>query len=100
MQYETPDCGIKGPYFLCNYQGCVSNIKWLYSAKMDGKDVCVKFVPRQYGIEVHQFLAENNLAPKLLQTAHLPGGWIVIVMVNREMLEKFVNSPQVKECLR
>ena len=103
--YKTPDYGAKGPYFSCDtidYQGCISYIKWLFSATMDDTDVCVKFVPRRYGTEVHRFLAHHNLAPQLLKTAKLPGGWIAIVMekiVHGHTLQKPV-SPQVQECLR
>ena len=104
--YTTPSgYGTKGPYFSCDtihYQECISHCKWLYSAKVNDTDVCVKFVPRRYGQEVHQFLADHNLAPQLLQTATLPGGWIAIVMekiVSGQTLEKPV-SPQVQQSLR
>ena len=31
---------------------------------------------RSYGHEVHQFMAQENMAPKLLFTKELPGGWL------------------------
>ena len=103
--YKTPDgYGTKGPYFSCDtihYQKCISDVKWLYSAEVNDKDVCVKFVSRRYGVEVHNFLAENGLAPKLLQISELPGGWIAIIMeniVNGKTLTRPVTQ-QVKESL-
>lgn len=103
--YRTPAAyGTKGPYFLCDtirYLNLICDIQWLYSAKMNDKDVCVKFVPRQYGEKVHQLLADHDLAPKLLKTDKLPGGWIAIIMeniVNGRMLQKPV-SQQVKQSL-
>ena len=109
--YETPDYDAKGPYYSCDtidYRGCISGIKWLFSAKKmdgDGNDVCVKFVPRRYGEQVHRLLADHNLAPKLLKVDKLPGGWIVIIMekiVNGQTLQDnpSLASPQVQECLK
>ena len=106
--YKTPDYGAKGPYYSCDtidYRGCISGIKWLFSAKMDDDDVCVKFVPIRYGEQVHRFLADHNLAPKLLKVDKLPGRWIVIIMekiVNGQTLQDNPSlvSPQVQECLK
>ena len=104
--YKTPsDYGTNGPYFSCDticYQNCISQIKWLYYAEENGEAVCVKFVPRRYGEEVHRLLADHNLAPKLLRVEKLPGGWIAIVMekiVNGEMINEPV-SPQVQQSLK
>ena len=101
--YKTPDGdGTKGLYFSCDtihYLNCLADVKWLFAAKRNDKDVCVKFVPRRYGTEVHKLLADNSLAPELVDTSELPGGWIAIIMeniVNGKMLQEH----HVKESLR
>ena len=46
----------------------------------------VKFVAGEYGLDAHKCLPVNNLAPKVLYSASLCGGWVVVVM------EKIRNS--------
>lgn len=57
---------------------------WLIDVKperFDGQtQVCVKFVRSCYGIKLHDFLAKNQLAPKLTLYKHLPGRWVAVVM--------------------
>ncbi|KAF9002684.1 hypothetical protein BDQ17DRAFT_1542161 [Cyathus striatus] len=42
-------------------------------------NLIIKFV-RRYGTNVHRWLEEKGLAPKLLGMKKLPGGWIMVVM--------------------
>ena len=51
----------------------------VWKASLNERVVVVKFVCH-YGIEVHRYLASENMAPSVLHTEKLPGGWIVVVM--------------------
>lgn len=83
--YSKLDEHNKGPYFRSCSLGTLQNMKrltadWLFEADCDGKEVIVKFVTTSYGQDVHNFLAEANLAPKLFSVSPLPGGWLAVVM--------------------
>ena len=79
----------KGPYFRdCNLgkltyvnNTLVQENKWLYEATADGGEhVVVKFVRYRYGEDVHRYLNEKGLAPKLHQVVTLPGNWRAVIM--------------------
>ena len=71
-----------GPYFRdCNL-GNLTDVdntlenKWLYEATTDGGEhVVVKFVRYRYGEDVHRYLNEKGVAPKLVT---LPGNWCAV----------------------
>lgn len=75
------------PYFIDDSKlTYVSQVKdtYLFRAKYNTDsgvdvDVMVKFVKR-YGVEVHAYLADLNLAPKLHKVEELPGGWMAVIM--------------------
>ena len=46
----------------------------------DDQPICVKFVKR-YSVEAHTACANDDFAPELLAVNHLPGGWLMVVMV-------------------
>ena len=81
-----------GPYFKIYKNTELKNMKTMakkdrvFQATADGKSVVVKFVVGEYGLDAHNCLAEKNLAPKILHSAKLRGGWVVVVM------EKIQNS--------
>ena len=84
---ERKTCS-KGPYF-CGGNSItldcmkeMKNLPWLFEAKYD-QEVVVKFVNSQYGEEVHRFLADNDLAPKLYLCEQLCGGWYAIIEKNK-----------------
>ena len=86
-----------GPYFdafdgkQIHYLGRMNERRRLYEAKVDGKDVVVKFVWSRYGLDAHKKLAELKLAPECIYSEHLPGKWIVVVM------EKIMNGFTVRQ---
>jgi hypothetical protein len=45
------------------------------------RQLCVKFVYRQYGEDVHRMLSQNKMAPELLEVSHIDGGPTVIIVV-------------------
>lgn len=75
-----------GPYFLTfdgctlEYKQCMCENDFLYEAKLNSegqeKEVVVKFVKSHYGKSVHQELANNDLAPKLIHHQIFPGGML------------------------
>ena len=64
----------------------------VWQAKKQGVTVAVKFT-RTYSTEVHKFLAAKNLAPRLLDTSEIEGGWIVIEM-------DYIEGETLQECQR
>jgi hypothetical protein len=58
--------------------------KLLFMGKtVDGR-ICIKFTHR-YGVDVHQWCADQGFAPRLIAHKMLPGGWLMVVM---ELLEE------------
>ena len=52
----------------------------LWKASMNSeRQIVVKFV-HHYGLDVHKYLASEDMAPSVLHTEFLPGGWMVVVM--------------------
>lgn len=74
-----------GPYFTIYNNIQVKNMKNIakinrvFQATANGKNV-VKFAMAKYGLDAHSCLADKNLAPTVLHSANLCGGWVVIVM--------------------
>ena len=92
----------KGPYFNLDGLKCMKQmgeVKWLFEAEFDGEDVAVKFSHSHYGIDVHSFLAQCGLAPKVKHTDVLPGNWHVVVM-EKVMGVSLCASEQVNTALK
>ena len=92
----------KGPYIGdCNSSRLVflNEMKerpWLFEARLDNREVVVKF--GQYGEDVHRFLADRFLAPRLHMCQRLSGGWYAIVMdkVQGTPIHSSVEEPVMK----
>lgn len=53
----------------------------VWKASLNEHPTVIKFVHHLiYGIDVHRYLASENMAPSVFHTEELPGGWIVVVM--------------------
>ena len=52
----------------------------VFKACVNDKPVILKFSLGQYGLEVHDYLSSQGLAPKIVHAGTLPGGWHVVVM--------------------
>ena len=76
-------------------------VNWLFEAKHEGQEVVVKFARLNYSEEVHQYLGEKQLAPKLISCSRLPGGWCAVIM--EKIYGSMLNSPvsaEVKMALK
>lgn len=51
----------------------------MYQCQFENRKVVVKFT-LTYGKEVHEFMYDEGIAPKLLMVEKLKGGWIAVVM--------------------
>ena len=96
-KYDKGTMPKSGPYFntfnnieLKNMKK-IANKNRVFRATADGTHVVVKFVLGKYGLRAHKCLAEENLAPQVLHSADLPGGWVVVVM------EKIQDSTPLSE---
>ena len=105
--YNCPDPISKGPYF--NDNGKLTEVKrmkqvglnWMFEAKHEGQEVVVKFARLNYGEEVHKYLGEQQLAPRLISCSQLPGGWCAVIM--EKIYGSMLNSPvsaEVKTALK
>ena len=59
---------------------CADKLLFAATHMASGRAVCVKFVPRSYGADVHAAWAAAGLAPALLEHRVLPGGMHMVVM--------------------
>ena len=90
-EYDKDMMQRTGPYFKMYNNIELKNMKTMakknrvFQATADGTSV-VKFVVGEYGLDAHNCLAMQNLAPKVLYSANLCGAWVVVVM------EKIQNS--------
>ena len=63
----------------------------MFEAKHEGQEVVVKFARLNYGDEVHKYLGEKQLAPRLISCSRLPGGWCAVIM--EKIYGSMLNSP-------
>ena len=77
----------KGPYFIEDWNMMKMkkeywvDDKCLYEGEYKDKGkVVVKFVYGHYGKDVHSYLADKGVAPKLYSCDELPGRWYAVVM--------------------
>ena len=89
--YNCPDPISKGPYF--NDNGKLTEVKrmkqvgfnWLFEAKHEGQEVVVKFARLNYGEEIHKYLGEQQLAPRLILCSQVPGGWCAVITYGKDL---------------
>ena len=72
----------------------------MFEAKFE-EDVIVKFSNFNYSVEVHAYLSQLKLAPKIKFWRKLPGKWFVVVMekVNGSKISTSA-SPEAKKALK
>jgi serine/threonine protein kinase len=109
---ETPptrmqvQIGLNGPIFFPAYS-CFDSIsegekrvqyltqpfekKLVFHGKCDSDEVLIKFVKR-YSVEVHEYCAGKNLAPRMLGSRLLPGEWMMVVMERLDESYKMVRD--------
>jgi thiamine kinase-like enzyme len=80
----------KIPYSLC-FDGhelteVKNEVRLVYSAILGSAEVIVKFT-ESYCFELHDLLANNNMAPKILKTFTIKPYWNVIVMERLNLVE-------------
>lgn len=71
------------------------SLKFVLVGKLDDHDVVVKFA-RKYCKELHDFCANKNCAPKLIDYQELRDGWKMIVMERMIDYEMAVNQSNYK----
>ena len=104
---KTPSININGeigaPYYthdsqLVNVTRMGQN-KHVYEATMNGDQVVLKFSTR-YGIDVHNHLASNKLAPKVISHAKLSGKWYVTIMEKIDEIKSYEKNDTVVASLK